>query len=382
MMGNSKIPKLADRESCTACGACISGCPRNAIGFRQDEYGSDYPAIDETLCVDCVKCEKVCHALNDRDYRFPLHAYAAWSKDEETHEKAASGGIASEIYGHCIEQGIFVMGTHFDRREGVTYKPVKEKEDIRWARNSKYIQPHLTKVFEMYSENLKNEQEAVFIGLPCHVAALKRYLVASGIDASKLVVIDLICHGVPSYEYWMNHLSHIEEKHGEIRNVSFRGPHSVYILRCYSTDGRVVYQKDMHGDDTYYRAFCENLNFRENCYHCAYARYERISDMTLGDYSGLGQIWSYKGRRDMVSVVLANTDKGVEFLKKIEGIELVERNICEPPSAKGNQQLREPAHNRKRQEFLITYRQNGGGVLRVTKKPQRRCFEGSLSYGD
>ena len=65
-----------------------------AIRFRMDEYGCDYPTIDEAACVNCGKCERVCHALNDRGYHFPLHAYAAWSKDEEIREKAASGGIA------------------------------------------------------------------------------------------------------------------------------------------------------------------------------------------------------------------------------------------------------------------------------------------------
>lgn len=371
------ISKLADRTSCTACGACVQSCPVNSIFFEEDEYGCAYPIIDEKRCIDCGKCRTVCHVHGERSYHFPLHAYAGWSLDEPTHEKAASGGIASEIYKYCVRNNLFTMGTYFNKEKRLIFKPIIDMQDIKWARNSKYVQSDMSGCFEMYEKVLKQGDQAVFIGLPCQVAAIKSYLRTSVVNMAKLVTVDLLCRGVPPINYWKNHMSNLEEKYGQIDKVSFRGPDSIYTLRCFLKDDTIVYEKDMHGDDTYYRAFCENLNFRENCYHCSFARYERVSDITLGDYSGIGQLWPYEGRRDMVSLILSNTNKGNDFLEKIQDIELIERHICEPPAAKGNPPLRHPSDSRRREVFLTTYKKNGGGIdgyEKAAKKALRREF--------
>ena len=51
-------------DECTACGACLSICPKNCISFKSNEEGFLYPHIDIEKCVDCDLCSKVCF-LND-----------------------------------------------------------------------------------------------------------------------------------------------------------------------------------------------------------------------------------------------------------------------------------------------------------------------------
>lgn len=56
------IPILYNRkEECCGCTACYAICPKAAISMVEDEEGFEYPVIDdETKCVRCYMCLKVC----------------------------------------------------------------------------------------------------------------------------------------------------------------------------------------------------------------------------------------------------------------------------------------------------------------------------------
>lgn len=41
-------------------------------------------------------------------------------------------------------------------------------------------------------------------------------------------------------------------------------------------------------EDIYQFAYHCMVAYRENCYHCCYANSNRVSDITLSDYKGLG----------------------------------------------------------------------------------------------
>ena len=56
--------------------------------------------------------------------------YASYSLDKSVYKKAASGGIASELYKIAIKNNWFSMGTCFDRHIGVFYKEVQEFSDL------------------------------------------------------------------------------------------------------------------------------------------------------------------------------------------------------------------------------------------------------------
>ena len=48
------------KEECCGCSACYSVCPVKAITMIEDEEGFEYPNIDETKCIKCHQCLKVC----------------------------------------------------------------------------------------------------------------------------------------------------------------------------------------------------------------------------------------------------------------------------------------------------------------------------------
>ena len=51
---------LKEKKDCTGCGACAAKCPKNAIVMKPDEEGFLYPDIQESICIRCNLCMKVC----------------------------------------------------------------------------------------------------------------------------------------------------------------------------------------------------------------------------------------------------------------------------------------------------------------------------------
>lgn len=56
-----ELPILFNRkEECCGCTACYAICPKVAISMVEDEEGFEYPKLDESKCIRCYKCLKVC----------------------------------------------------------------------------------------------------------------------------------------------------------------------------------------------------------------------------------------------------------------------------------------------------------------------------------
>jgi hypothetical protein len=87
-------------------------------------------------------------------------------------------------------------------------------------------------------------------------------------------------------------------------------------------------------EDYYLKAFLQGISLRENCYDCNYAKPSRISDITIGDFIGLGkkERFGYESNCN-ISSVTTNTEKGLLFLRKVaertNTLKLIERKYSE-----------------------------------------------------
>lgn len=348
--------QLCQKEKCTSCGACTVSCPQNAIYFETNEYGFCYPRIDDAKCVDCGLCRKSCHVLNELNGNIPQKAYAVWSSDSEDRKTSTSGGAASVFYNEVLKNKGICYGAVYDSDLKVVIKGYDDNNFLKF-KNSKYVHSKMGSTFLDIKNQLKDGYEVIFIGLPCQVAALRTYL---KIDFRNLILVDIICHGTPPQVYLDEHIHYFENKKSrKADEIRFRQDNEFYFsLKSSNTVKPFV---SMHKNlDTYLLSFFEALTYYDSCYDCKYACNERVSDITIGDFWGLGLKEPFKhGYSGAVSVVLINTKKGVSFFDRVKNKCFCEERPVDE-AIEGNAQLNYPSKmNPHRDKFLNMYKNYG-----------------------
>ena len=115
----------------------------------------------------------------------------------------------------------------------------------------------------------------------------------------------------------------------------------------------------------------DELQYRENCYHCHYARTERISDLTFGDFDGLGKEIPFSHWNRQVSLCLVNTLRGELYLKKVANRLYLEERPLEEAVAP-QKQLKEPAKGHpNRHIFIKEYRRTHDFTMSARKALRR-----------
>lgn len=345
---------ICDSSKCTSCMACYNICPKNCISMNYDEYGILSPQINEDVCIHCNLCKKICPVNNELKRNEAMEAYASWSLDEENRKSSSSGGLASIFYAHFIrEKNGVIFGCSYDKDLQLVFSSAKTLEELNKYKTSKYSHAYIGQTYKEAEKELKNDKYVLFIGTPCQIAGLKSYLRK---DYEKLLTIDLVCHGVPSQKYLDDYINSLDlpEKPD---NLTFRGKYN-YFFSLYK-NGNLIYSKESK-QDNFFNAFLLGLFSRENCYSCDYTSTNRISDITIGDFWGLGKEIPFEHEeKNGVSLVLINNEKGKMFFNEIKDkIFFEQRSLQE--AIDGNDQLRHPLiKHEKNNMFLKIYQKDG-----------------------
>lgn len=338
-----RLPFEGDLQECTNCNACGQICPRKCI---KNKNGKIY--LDEKRCISCNLCVNVCPILNRSLHRccYPKEAYAAWSLDKEDRKTSTSGGAASVLYQHALKSGWYIVGAAYNEELQVELYVTNKKERIQDFKQSKYVLSQTNNCYKRIKELLNNDISVLFIGLPCQVAGLLSYLRK---PYEGLVTIDIICHGTPSPQTLQDYIKS-RDKHRKAVKLRFREDNE-FCFKLMDNSGNTIYKKYGRTDE-YLAAFLEGLNYQEQCYSCIYARPERISDLTIGDFWGLGEkepfCHPYTGA---ISLILVNTDLGKSFLEQCKKNLFIEKRKVEEAIC-GNAQLQHPTPcHKKHVEF-------------------------------
>ena len=229
--------ELASKDSCTGCGNCGLVCKKKAVTFTRDALNNIYPVIDNSKCVGCGLCQKVCPAINQVEKNRPKACYSCYASNEAIRKSSASGGVAQAIYRWCLKKDIPFAGVYFDNKElTAKYKLGFSEEDIHQFVNSKYTFSFMGNISEDVIDILKNGKPLVFIGLPCQVAAVKKYAEINKVNTENLFTVDIICHGVPSDLYIKEHVKNICNGEAEIERLSFRDERFMTSKFVFSVD--------------------------------------------------------------------------------------------------------------------------------------------------
>ncbi len=346
--------RITDKVKCCGCEACVQACPKQCICFNQDSEGFRYPKVDETICIQCGLCEKVCPVLNTDESRKPLSSYAAINDNEEERLKSSSGGIFILLAKHIISEGGVVFGAKFDEQWNVVHAYSENEAGLLAFMGSKYVQSRIGKTYSQARGFLKKGRQVLYSGTPCQIAGLRKFLRK---DYENLLTIDVICHGVPSPMVWQEYIREIKENAREGENTvslspnlpisegdTLLGHNDVRIEGIAFRDKRLGWKKfsfaltlaeatadgkknsvslsHIHDKDPYFLGFNNyNLYLRPSCYQCPVRDLRSGSDVTLADFWGIETLLPELDDDKGVSVIMANTEKGKKIISQL-GLQL------------------------------------------------------------
>lgn len=312
---------LADsRIACTGCGACVAGCHKKAIALSINEEGFYAPVVADDLCVDCGICQKVCYRfiapINPTSGMREKTVHGAYSSNKEVQQTTTSGGFAYELSLWGLENGYKVMGVLYDyEKDQAKTVIINRLEDLVLLKGSKYIQSDTSEAFMLLVEEAKKDpsQKYICVGTPCQIFGL-RQLIGLYRLSNEFILVDLFCHGVPSYHVWKPYITQKRRELGRLEQVQFRykgnGWHQYTI--------RLSGEKGIYGEfaykDVFYRYFFDNVALNTSCFTCALRKEHVASDLRLGDFLGK----SYEHREDGISAVLVASEKGLSVLNSLQ----------------------------------------------------------------
>ena len=225
---------------------------------------------------------------------------------------------------YVLAKGGYVCGAAFDKENGfrVRHIIINNAEELGLLRGSKYVQSDMGDCFAEIKKLLESGSSVLFTGTPCQCAGLKGYLKK---DYEKLLIADLVCHGVPSplaFDKYLKENCEIDH----IAEFKFRTKAAGYTC----TNLEII---DKQGEselrpleiDPYEKCFHQSIALRRCCYDCRYAAIPRQGDFTLGDFWGISKFNKDLNDGKGTTLLLVNNQKAADLLEKVrEQIKLIE----------------------------------------------------------
>ena len=304
--------EAVEHNSCVGCGACSSACPKDCITMRT-KNGFYYPIIESNKCIQCGRCLKVC-SVNDYILQFnkPIEWFAGYiSKNMSPH--STSGGICTELSRQYIDGDNPVYAAAFDAKWNLVHRKINDIGELEQFSGSKYVQSVIPQnAYHALEHDLIEGKQCLFIGTPCQVAAVKKYMLLQKVDTTRLITIDFMCHGVPSPVLFKRFIGKLFVNK-KISYYNFRSKKFGWG----ALDRTVEFQNgksDTISANTcpFHSWFGHHLSIRESCFVCAYRKKERVSDITVADFWHIEKYYPDIPRRQGVSAIQINTEKGKE----------------------------------------------------------------------
>ena len=336
---------LKIKSNCSACGACAQICPEKCITLKPNAQGMVFPEINESKCINCNLCEKVCHLNNNTACeREEQHAYAISHREQAVVNRSTSGGAFTAIAKYALSKGGAVFGCAYT--DGLIPRHIcaENEEDLLRLNGSKYVESTIVDTYRQTKEILDTGRVVLYSGTPCQIAGLKAFLKK---PYENLITVDIVCHGVAPQAYFQKYIDWLESKNDlRITNYDFRSKRnsgwsiSGIMEGISNKNGKNITKKAFYSNEYYYYHFLKGTIYRESCYSCKYASINRPGDFSLGDLWGAECLDLEYSIDNGCSLVLANNAKANEILQTLEV------NKTEIPlefAVKYNKQLQHPS---------------------------------------
>ncbi len=279
--GNQMI-EIKEKKECAGCTSCAEICPKNCIHMKPDGEGFLYPSVEESQCIKCNACDTVCPIQNPViEEEKPQKAYLIQHRDEKIRLDSSAGGAFTAVATVILQKGGVVFGAAYDEKFHVQHSYVETVDDLKKFRNSKYVQSELGDSFRLVKDFLQKGRWVCFSGTPCQIEGLSKFLRK---PYEKLLLVDVVCHGIPSPLVWSKYLEYQKQTFPELDDIRFRDKFYGYKYSTMSIiqDEKKVYHAGSQLDPML-RAFFSDICDRPSCYECPFKKRYRVSDFTIWD---------------------------------------------------------------------------------------------------
>lgn len=314
---------ICTKEKCTGCGCCKEICPFNCIEMKKDNEGFFYPEIDESKCKKCNLCIKKCPANNKMNIlnSDTPKLYATSNNNDKVLKNSSSGGMFYTLADYVLQKKGVVYASSFDEKLKLKLCEANNYTELYQMMGSKYIQSFNPGIYSKIKNSLKSDKFVLFVGCPCQVAGLFSFLGPLS-NNDKLITVDLICHGVPSQDFFDRYIKELESKYNsKVIDFKFRtkekGWKSNYDSKIILSNKKEIFTNSLYSP--YMICFGDRAIYRESCYNCYYSKLPRVGDFTLGDFFGINRTKKNKKYyKKGISSVLLNNEKALKVFNELE----------------------------------------------------------------
>lgn len=287
--------------------------------MKIEQGGYKYPVVDESKCIDCGLCQKVCQFKNyeiDKPHE-TVDCYAFKHKDKTVIDNSRSAGAFTAFSDCVLENNGVIYGAILDENFCVRHTRAVTKEQRDLLRKSKYVQSDIEDIFPKVKKDLAENKLVMFTGTGCQCDGLRAYLNIKGANTDKLILVDIVCHGVPSPKMFNEYVSwNKKRKKSELVSFDFRDKEKYSwgagIEKLVFANKKVAYQD-------YFTGFIFDNFVRPSCYNCKYTTVYRNSDITLGDFWGSEKSCpEFTDFKNGTSLVLIHSKKANDIFEKIK----------------------------------------------------------------
>jgi len=229
---------IIDQGFCTLCGACEAACPVRAIKIVEDKPQCIYDCakyLDHcSICYDvCPHTEALLiETPNLGCYRKILLGQAV----ERGMKVGPGGGVVTALLTHALEKDIIDSAVFSEAKAGVPMelKPLVSsvQDDLLSAVEIHFFPSAVAKAFR--SAVLEHRKQRIaFVGIPCHVLALRKLEVWQHKFAENLkIVIGLFCLWTLSSSKLLRYLSrNYDIKPSEVQRIALTTEYLIHTKK-------------------------------------------------------------------------------------------------------------------------------------------------------
>ena len=353
------VSDIVESGRCCGCTACANVCPQKCIAMQADAEGFLRPVVDADKCIECGRCEKVCPQIHKPSGRDVSVAAVTRNRDAQIVRASSSGGFFSALCAYTIRNGGVVYGAAWGPQFQLSHMAAETMEECAKFRGSKYVQSELNDIFCSAKRQLEAGRLVCFSGTPCQIAGLSNFL---GKEYDNLILVDFVCHGVPSAALWNEYRKWMEKRYGsQVIAVNFRSKR--YGYQSSAMELKFANGKTYCGTarvDMMLKSFFSHISLRSTCYSCNFKGEKRPSDFTVYDCWHAEGILGKKDDDLGYTSVLVRGEKGCRILDQLKSyLEVYEKPIENVLPVNGGMLVRSAKKNPNRDKFYRSMAEQG-----------------------